>query len=120
MHISGYELALPVSDGWRFFVSRDIAMAISFAPRVKPPASPPPKPVQLKAMHTKPAPANPIIEDLGKSLVPRLRMRDVTRLLGLSRSTIYNRMKEGTFPQPDGRDGPRVIWWRAGTIKSFL
>lgn len=27
-----------------------------------------------------------------------IRMRDVLRMVGLSRATIYNRMRQGTFP----------------------
>lgn len=48
-----------------------------------------------------------------------LRRKQVEREVGLSRSTIYQRMKEGTFPRPI-RLGARAVGWRAGEIDRFL
>ncbi|MBN3846116.1 AlpA family phage regulatory protein [Paraburkholderia sp. Ac-20342] len=48
-----------------------------------------------------------------------LRRRQVEQLVGLSRSTIYQRMKEGTFP-PAVPLGGRMVGWRASDIELFL
>lgn len=49
----------------------------------------------------------------------RLRSSHVLALCGFSHSTLYQRMKDGTFPQPDGKDGG-LNFWNTGTIKSYL
>jgi len=48
-----------------------------------------------------------------------LRRRQVEQKTGLSRSTIYKRMNEGTFP-PAVPLGRRMVGWRAGEIERFL
>jgi prophage regulatory protein len=48
-----------------------------------------------------------------------LRRKQVEQEVGLSRSTIYQRIKEGTFPAPV-RLGERAVGWRAGDIERFL
>jgi prophage regulatory protein len=48
-----------------------------------------------------------------------LRRKQVEREVGLSRSTIYQRIKDGTFPRPV-RLGARAVGWRAGDIDQFL
>jgi prophage regulatory protein len=48
-----------------------------------------------------------------------LRCKQVEREVGLSRSTIYQRIKDGTFPAPI-RIGERAVGWRAGDIDCFL
>ncbi|UTV55793.1 helix-turn-helix transcriptional regulator [Burkholderia arboris] len=48
-----------------------------------------------------------------------LRRRQVEAATGLSRTTIYYRIKEGTFPAPI-KLGPRSVGWRAGDIDAFL
>jgi hypothetical protein len=40
-------------------------------------------------------------------------------LLALSHSTLYQGLKTGRYPAPDGRDG-RFPFWRTETIRSFL
>lgn len=54
-----------------------------------------------------------------------LRRRQVERKTGLSRSTIYHRMKEGEFPKPINLGGRSVGWldseidaWLLGQIES--
>lgn len=47
-----------------------------------------------------------------------LRIKQVTGLVGLSTSTIYARMKEGTFPRPVPI-GSRAVAWPASTIASW-
>jgi predicted DNA-binding transcriptional regulator AlpA len=49
----------------------------------------------------------------------RLRSRHVLALCGLSHSTMYSRMKAGTFPAPDGKDGG-LNFWNTHTIRSYL
>ncbi len=39
-----------------------------------------------------------------------LRLPDVTKLVGLGRTVIYERIKKGTFPQPV-RIGERAVAW---------
>lgn len=48
-----------------------------------------------------------------------LRRGQVEREVGLKRSTIYQRMREGTFPRPI-RLGERAVGWRASDIERFL
>ncbi|GAB2877765.1 hypothetical protein GCM10027093_11350 [Paraburkholderia jirisanensis] len=48
-----------------------------------------------------------------------LRRKQVEAVTGLSRSTIYARIRDKTFP-PAIRLGPRSVGWRAGDIDAFL
>lgn len=48
-----------------------------------------------------------------------LRRTQVEVEVGLKRSTIYQRMQEGTFPRPI-RLGERAVGWRATDIERFL
>ncbi|MDS0858623.1 AlpA family transcriptional regulator [Burkholderia pseudomultivorans] len=48
-----------------------------------------------------------------------LRRRQVEQCTGLSRSTIYKRMRDGTFP-PAISLGGRMVGWRAADIEQFL
>lgn len=48
-----------------------------------------------------------------------LRRRQVEQIVGLSRSTIYQRMREGTFPRAISLGG-RMVGWRASEIELFL
>ncbi|CAM2187933.1 prophage regulatory protein [Paraburkholderia sacchari] len=48
-----------------------------------------------------------------------LRRSQVEQEVGLKRSTIYQRMHEGTFPRPI-RLGERAVGWRASDIEDFL
>ena len=49
----------------------------------------------------------------------RLRSCHVLALCGFSHSTLYTRMKYGSFPLPDGKDGG-LNYWNTLTIKSYL
>jgi prophage regulatory protein len=57
-----------------------------------------------------------------RSALAILRRRQVELETGLSRSTIYQRIREGTFPAPIqlGPQGGRSVGWRAGDIERFL
>ncbi|CAG9183507.1 AlpA family transcriptional regulator [Cupriavidus respiraculi] len=48
-----------------------------------------------------------------------LRRKQVEIETGLSRSTIYQRIKGKTFP-PAVQLGPRAVGWRRGDIDAFL
>lgn len=48
-----------------------------------------------------------------------LRRKQVEQAVGLSRSTIYQRVKDGTFPRPVPLGG-RMVGWRAADIELFL
>lgn len=48
-----------------------------------------------------------------------LRRPQVEAATGLSRSSIYQRIKEKTFPAAV-QLGPRAVGWRAGDIDAFL
>lgn len=48
-----------------------------------------------------------------------LRRKQVEQETGLSRSTIYLRIKLKTFPPPV-QLGPRAVGWRRGDIDAFL
>lgn len=49
----------------------------------------------------------------------RLRSGHVLALCGISHSTLYKRLKESAFPQPDGKDGG-LNFWNTQTIKNYL
>ncbi|MGF6479571.1 helix-turn-helix transcriptional regulator [Paraburkholderia sp. JPY419] len=48
-----------------------------------------------------------------------LRRKQVEQVVGLSRSTIYQRIKDGMFPRPVSLGG-RMVGWRATDIELFL
>ena len=48
-----------------------------------------------------------------------LRLAEVKRLTGLSRSSIYQMMKDGIFPSAISL-GPRAVGWRTGEIRLWL
>lgn len=48
-----------------------------------------------------------------------LRRKQVESRTGLSRSTIYLRMQNGTFPKPI-RLGPRAVGWVESEIENWL
>lgn len=48
-----------------------------------------------------------------------LRRKQVEQVVGLSRSTIYQRIKDGTFPKPVSLGG-RMVGWRTSDIELFL
>lgn len=57
--------------------------------------------------------------DMVRNALAILRRKEVEREVGLSRSTIYQRIKDGTFPAPI-RLGERAVGWRVGDIDRFL
>ncbi|MFQ5510058.1 MAG: helix-turn-helix transcriptional regulator [Leptospirillia bacterium] len=42
-----------------------------------------------------------------------IRLREVSARVGLSRSTIYEKISVGDFPAPVSLGGRRVGWWEA-------
>jgi prophage regulatory protein len=48
-----------------------------------------------------------------------MRRAEVERLTGLSRSTLYDWMKRGEFPQPV-RLGARIVAWRESDVTAWL
>lgn len=48
-----------------------------------------------------------------------LRRREVERITGMSRSSIYRLMQEGEFPRPV-RVGPAAVRWRASDIMAWI
>ena len=48
-----------------------------------------------------------------------LRRREVEMVTGLPRSTIYDRMSEGTFPKPV-KIGPRAVGWLEDEIAAWV
>ena len=49
----------------------------------------------------------------------RLRVAHLLALLGVSHSTLYQRMDAGSYPKPDGYDG-KFPFWKTSTIKRFI
>jgi len=47
------------------------------------------------------------------------RRPDVENLIGLSRSTLYAMMAEGSFPKPV-KLGKRAVGWRASDVHAWL
>jgi len=58
----------------------------------------------------------PLTLDLNKP--GRLRVGHVTNLFAISHAGLYQRMRDGRFPQPDGRDG--CPFWNTSTILAEL
>ncbi|MYK69064.1 MAG: AlpA family transcriptional regulator [Gammaproteobacteria bacterium] len=48
-----------------------------------------------------------------------LRPREVCRAIGLSRTTLWRRVRDGQFPKPL-RQGPNAVGWRASAIDEWL
>lgn len=48
-----------------------------------------------------------------------LRLKDVMQRVGLSRSTIYSKVKAGTFPKQK-RLGPQSVGWLESDIDAFI
>lgn len=48
-----------------------------------------------------------------------LRRPEVEKMTGLARSTIYNRIDQGTFPKPIPLGG-RLVGWLENDIKSWI
>jgi len=48
-----------------------------------------------------------------------LRRRDIEKQFGLSRSTIYEMMSNGTFPKP-AKLGPRAVGWREEDLQNWF
>lgn len=48
-----------------------------------------------------------------------LRLRDVQRTTGLSRSTIYLHVSEGTFPKPISLGG-RAVGWVEDEVQAWV
>ena len=64
--------------------------------------------------HVKPKP--PMLD---LSQPGRLRTGNVLALCGISHSTLYKRIQDGSFPVPDGKDGGRN-YWNTRTINEYL
>ena len=51
-----------------------------------------------------------------------LRIKDVAQSVGLGKTTIWQRIREGQFPRPVRLGGPgsRAVGWRQGDIERWL
>ena len=58
------------------------------------------------------------ILNLGPSRV--LRLPDVRQITGLSRSSIYAKAKEGTFPRPIGLGSAYAVGWLSDEVEAWL
>lgn len=72
----------------------------------------PPKP--KKPGHSRPL---PVLLDLNQP--GWLRVGHLLTLFSISHATLYNRIKQGILPQPDGYDGSKP-YWKTETIKKLL
>lgn len=48
-----------------------------------------------------------------------LRLGDIIRMTGLSKATLYRRIRAGSFPRPV-RLGPRARGWREEEVRDWL
>ena len=48
-----------------------------------------------------------------------LKILEVTYMVGCSRATIYNRMRDSGFPRPS-KIGPRTNTWRREAVEAWL
>jgi prophage regulatory protein len=49
-----------------------------------------------------------------------LRMTEITKLLGLSKSTIYRLIQAGRFPKPVSMTGAKAVAWRMTEIELWI
>jgi predicted DNA-binding transcriptional regulator AlpA len=61
----------------------------------------------------------PIVPQIDITKPGRLRTANVLALCAISHSTLYARMKAGTFPKSDGKDGG-LLYWKTQTIQQYL
>ena len=62
----------------------------------------------------------PKILELNMTKTPEIKRRpEVEAKTGLSRSTIYEKMKNGTFPKPV-KLGPRAVGWLATEVDAWI
>ena len=48
-----------------------------------------------------------------------LRRQEVEKITGLSRSSIYRKIKDGDFPRPI-RVGPKAVRWKLSEINAWI
>jgi predicted DNA-binding transcriptional regulator AlpA len=65
-----------------------------------------------------PRPSLPRVESGAPLRQRSTGLRDVIRICALSRSTIYRRVADGTFPPPV-QLGPRASAWRADALQAW-
>ena len=56
----------------------------------------------------------------GQALQGLLAAKSVIPLVGASRAHFYDLVREGKFPAPAFRDGPRFTRWRASDVQVWL
>ena len=66
------------------------------------------------------APTKAIPPDLMGSPDALMRLRAVCAMVSLSRSTVYQKIKDGTFPSPAVKLGARCTRWRAGDVHEWV
>ena len=49
-----------------------------------------------------------------------VRVPEVLRITGMSRTTLWRRCRDGGFPQPVKLPGSAIVGWRVGAIRSWL
>jgi len=65
-------------------------------------------------------PVRPKILELNMTKIPEIKRRpEVEAKTGLSRSTIYEKMKNGTFPKPV-KLGPRAVGWLETEVDAWI
>jgi prophage regulatory protein len=55
-----------------------------------------------------------------RNVVTILRLPTVIARTGLSRSSLYNRISEGTFPRPRSLGGARAVGWLESQVDDWL
>lgn len=55
----------------------------------------------------------------GSITVVMLRLREVTRITGLARSTVYKLIHDGDFPPPI-KLGARAVAWRSDAVNGWI
>lgn len=72
------------------------------------------KPKAPSRGHTRPRQPTIALDQMG-----RLRVANLLAILNISHSTLYDGLKTGRYPAPDGRDGS-FPYWNTSTIRQFL
>lgn len=67
---------------------------------------------------------NHVDYELQRSVSPRdeclIDRREVCRRTGMSKTTLYKKIRAGTFPAASHRNGPRWVRWRLSDVLAWI
>lgn len=73
----------------------------------------------VRAILSDPAAVSELRAGLAAADVELIDQKETGRICGISKSEIYRRVKQGTFPKPTTALGPRCTRWSRGEVTSW-